>query len=349
MQEIDGGQLEGGGQIIRTSCSLAALKQFDLSIHSIRKNRPNPGLAEQHVVCITSIADICCIPVDQVKVKQTTLVFEGSKGKNITENIVKTFKMQGAGSCCLVLQSLLPLCFGIPGNHQLTICGGTHALWAPTPEYYSEILSPALKNMGIGMNIQLKKYGFFPRGGGEMTCFIDSPKEILPITMIQRGNPKSIVARIICGNQLDISEYQKVIRDTLRKEIRINGEPVPIEFYHQSVPYCKTMIVELLIECEGGKLSSYCVQEKKESFSQLVERSINKLLEEYQHGGCCDEYLQDQLIIPMAFARGHSSISCGEISLHTQTMFVIIKQLLNVEFIVRKEGSMNIIETDGMK
>ena len=83
---------------------------------------------------------------------------------------------------------------------------------------------------------------------------------------------------------------------------------------------------------------------ENETIDKLIQRSFDKLLEEYKHDGCCDEFLQDQILIPMAFAKGFSIISCGEISLHTQTMFVILKQLLNIDFIVKKYDTYNTIE-----
>ena len=177
-----------------------------------------------------------------------------------------------------------------------------------------------------------------------MKCCIESPQIINPITLIERGKPIGITGRIICGNNVDANAFVKLVEKKLRKDIRANGEPLQSNVESVIVPYCKTMIIELYVQFENCRISSYCVQEKKESFEQLVERTIDKLAEEFNHDGCCDEYLQDQLMIPMAFAKGKSMISCGEISLHTQTMFVILKQLLNVDIIVTKRENMNIIE-----
>jgi RNA 3'-terminal phosphate cyclase len=45
--EIDGSVYEGGGQIIRSSLALSVILKRPFRIHSIRKNRPNPGLNNQ--------------------------------------------------------------------------------------------------------------------------------------------------------------------------------------------------------------------------------------------------------------------------------------------------------------
>lgn len=51
---IDGSLGEGGGQILRTSLSLAAITGKDVTIENIRANREKPGLRPQHL--ITNIA-----------------------------------------------------------------------------------------------------------------------------------------------------------------------------------------------------------------------------------------------------------------------------------------------------
>ena len=45
--EIDGSLYEGGGQMIRSSLALATILKKEFSMHSIRKNRPNPGINNQ--------------------------------------------------------------------------------------------------------------------------------------------------------------------------------------------------------------------------------------------------------------------------------------------------------------
>lgn len=44
---IDGSLYEGGGQMIRSSLALSIILNREFTMHSIRKNRPNPGINNQ--------------------------------------------------------------------------------------------------------------------------------------------------------------------------------------------------------------------------------------------------------------------------------------------------------------
>lgn len=56
MIQIDGSYGEGGGQILRTSLSLAAITGQPIRIERIRAGRQKPGLAAQHLTALRAAA-----------------------------------------------------------------------------------------------------------------------------------------------------------------------------------------------------------------------------------------------------------------------------------------------------
>ena len=56
---IDGSYGEGGGQILRTSLTLAAILAQPVRIKNIRAKRKTPGLAAQHLTAVRAVAAIC--------------------------------------------------------------------------------------------------------------------------------------------------------------------------------------------------------------------------------------------------------------------------------------------------
>lgn len=56
IKKIDGGMLEGGGQLFRTSIALSYLLSTPIHIENIRANRPKGGgLSNQHLICVQSL------------------------------------------------------------------------------------------------------------------------------------------------------------------------------------------------------------------------------------------------------------------------------------------------------
>src|SRR5580704_9634866 len=72
---IDGGFGEGGGQIIRTSVSLAALTGRTVEITNIRARRSKPGLQAQHLTAVRAAAAICNAELNGDKLESQYLRF----------------------------------------------------------------------------------------------------------------------------------------------------------------------------------------------------------------------------------------------------------------------------------
>ena len=75
MLHIDGDNGEGGGQILRTSLSLAAITGQPFRIEHIRKRREKPGLAIQHLTLVRAAAALCQATVRGDTLGSTTLEF----------------------------------------------------------------------------------------------------------------------------------------------------------------------------------------------------------------------------------------------------------------------------------
>lgn len=74
---------------------------------------------------------------------------------------------------------------------RLIIKGGTDADMAPPGDYLTHVLAPMLRHLfGISLAVELKRRGFFPRGGGLMHVDVTAlqPDQTLPpINLQNRG------------------------------------------------------------------------------------------------------------------------------------------------------------------
>ncbi|MFQ5885902.1 MAG: RNA 3'-terminal phosphate cyclase, partial [Anaerolineae bacterium] len=75
MITIDGSYGEGGGQILRTSLTLAAVTGKPLRMANIRAGRKNPGLAAQHLTAVLAAAAVCDAHLEGAHLGSQTLTF----------------------------------------------------------------------------------------------------------------------------------------------------------------------------------------------------------------------------------------------------------------------------------
>jgi RNA 3'-terminal phosphate cyclase (ATP) len=171
MLHIDGSYGEGGGQILRTSLSLAAITGQPIRIDRIRANRKKPGLAIQHLTAVRATAAICQAQVQGDAVGSTKLEFiPGSlpQAGHYTFDVAQTTGAGSAGAVTLILQTiLLPLALAT-GDSVVTLKGGTHLPWSPPILYIEHVYLPALRQMGLQAQVQVRAWGWYPRGGGEV-------------------------------------------------------------------------------------------------------------------------------------------------------------------------------------
>ena len=69
----------GGGQLLRSSLSLALVTGRAFRITNIRGKRPKPGLMRQHLTCVKAAAEVCGAGVEGAEMGSTELVFTPGK------------------------------------------------------------------------------------------------------------------------------------------------------------------------------------------------------------------------------------------------------------------------------
>lgn len=174
MIRIDGGILEGGGQIVRTAVALAAVSGEAVAIQNIRKNRSVPGLAAQHVAAIKAAAAISDATTSGVYVGSGEITFLPGRAERRDTSI----DIGTAGSIPLVLSAWLPLALRTGGS--ITITGGTEVRAAPTIDYCDSVFLEYLRSHGGRISLEILARGYYPEGGGRIRVMVE-PSGIAPL------------------------------------------------------------------------------------------------------------------------------------------------------------------------
>jgi RNA 3'-terminal phosphate cyclase (ATP) len=176
MIQLDGSLGEGGGQILRSALALSLITQQPFTIRNIRAKRPKPGLMRQHLACVHAAAAVCGVDagsiagaIEGANLGSTTLTFKPAP----VQGGAYTINVGSAGSCMLVLQTVLwPLLLANQPS-TLTLQGGTHNPLAPSATYLQHTLPQVLAQTGGRVTIDVQRHGFYPAGGGVVVVVIE--------------------------------------------------------------------------------------------------------------------------------------------------------------------------------
>lgn len=183
MIDIDGSEGEGGGQMLRSSLSLAICTGQPFRITNIRANRPRPGLMRQHLTSVTAAAQICSASVDGAEL--------GSRAVTFRPGAVRagdySFDIGTAGSCTLVLQTVLPPLLLASSASTVRVSGGTHNRASPPFDFLQRAFLPLIARMGPRVDLDIASFGFYPRGGGEIRAWITPVPRLGSLELLTRG------------------------------------------------------------------------------------------------------------------------------------------------------------------
>jgi len=330
--QIDGSFGEGGGQILRTALSLSAITKKPFEIYNIRANRKVPGLSHQHLQAVNSTAQICNAEVVGNQLRSTDLKFYPGETQAGTYH----FNIGTAGSVSLVLQTIFyPL--SLANKHSsITIVGGTHVTHSPCVDYLKQQWLFFLKKIGFNAEIQTLKAGFYPRGGGEILVKINPSNPQYPLWISDRG--KLIQAKgLSTVSNLDINIAH---RQQLQAKKRLLEHNVPHEISLEEIPsYGKGTMLLLVGKFEHSQCCYFSLGAIGKRAETVADDACNELFSFLKTRGTIDEYLADQLILPLALTKGTSQFITPRITQHLLTNMEIIKLFLPVTIDV--SGTLN--------
>lgn len=324
MIHIDASQGEGGGQVLRTSLALSMVTGQPVTLTRIRARRPKPGLMRQHLACVHAAAQVSGAQVQGDALGSPELHFVPGPVRPGEHR----FDIGSAGSCLLVLQTVLPPLLRAPGESRIVLTGGTHNPMAPPFHFIERAYVPLLRRMGADVRLTLRRHGFYPAGGGEMEAVIHpAPGDLVPLRLTERGALKEAFAEALVAG---------IARNVGSRELAVLAEALA-----WSADQLRTPVVRQNEGPGNALLATLVFEHATEVFTQFgskqlaAEQVAMQLVEEvrsFQNStAAVGPHLADQLALLLALAGG-GDYTASDITQHTRTNFDVIGRFLPVAF-----------------
>jgi len=343
MIQIDGSIMEGGGQLLRMATSYSAILGKPITVYNIRAKRRDPGLKPQHLTTLRTAAEITKAETSGAELGSQEIIFNPAiiRGGDFSIDIGT------AGSISLLLQCINPVLWYADKSSTLKIKGGTAVNWSPSIPFLQKIVYKAFHSMGVNTSINVKRHGFYPKGGGEITQ-TTQPLEILKPLYPNKSIIKKIKGVSLCGalpehvatRQANSAKKHLNILRPKNTVKPIVAKPTPLSPGSFVVLWCEGSDIYLGADSLGARGKP----------SELVgKEAALKLITELRTGAQVDKYTADHLILPASLADGETVFRTSEITLHTLTAIKVAETFTDAEFKVSgRQGEPGTIRVKGI-
>jgi RNA 3'-terminal phosphate cyclase (ATP) len=361
MIQIDGAAGEGGGSVTRVALALSTITQKAFTITNIRKNRPKPGLKNQHLFCIKALEKLCNANVEGASLGSTSLKYVPGKivGKAIDLDI------QTAGSITLLLQSvLLPSMFANKPV-RLNITGGTDVAWSSSYDYFNNVFLPQIQKYA-DIDCKLIKRGYFPKGNGKVEITIKPKYKISDfnsydefLNELNNNTPKIdlleqdhlIQIKGISHASFSLQEAQVAERQAKAAEISLNKYNCPVKIdinYNGTLSTGSGITLWAIYSKDPNEIDSKnpirlgadSLGDRGKKAEIVGQEAAHNLIQEMECKAPVDIYLADQILQFMGLIQ-NSRIKTSKISNHSKTNIYTIEKFLGKTFEI--DESNNII------
>jgi len=337
--EIDGSQGEGGGQILRTAMSLAAILQKPIRISKIRAGRKEPGLRPQHLQSVLLASKISHGRLSGATLGSTEIEFEPGHPTDSFKDLIDT---KTAGSITMIVQTIIPISIFRQVSIDVEIRGGTEVPNSPTIDYLRYLVIPIYEKLGVRVDLEIKQRGYYPKGGGIVTLKTSSTGS-KPQPLILDENVESQSANKIRILSISRELPPHVARRQAESASKILADE-GLALEKSDLDYSERALSpgsSILIYSNEHSLlvGSSSLGEKGKKAETVGDEAARYFINEYLSYPNVDSHLADMLVTLLCTVEGLSSFTTPFLTNHFITNAEIAKRMTNCRIDCQKEES----------
>jgi RNA 3'-terminal phosphate cyclase (ATP) len=203
---------------------------------------------------------------------------------------------------------------------------------APPAEYLEFIYLPMLARAGLAFQFDYPRAGFYPKGGGEITCSFSLPDNFAPLKLVTRGPEKSAGAIVVtAGLPATVgTRGTNALRGFLPKDWRVEVRDKPSPGTGAAV--------FAFSEFQGGFGGFTGLGERGKPMEKVSAECGSQIEKWLASDAAMDEHLADQLVLPMSFASGSSLWRTIEVTEHLRTVLQVVQMFVPVASQLEEES-----------
>jgi len=342
--EIDGSQKSGSGTILRLSISLAGILGEPLHIYNVRQKRTQPGLRPQHLEAALTATKLCNAEIKGASLGSRELWF---KPNEISGGEIHA-EIGTAGSIPMLFLTILPLCaFAKRAVRVHVVKGGTDVRNAPTINFLKHVLLPILERMGLKTSLTVQKYGYYPKGMGEVFLEVQPCDRLASLQLEESGSIEQLEGISVCTFLKDRRVAERQAK-AANQHLRAQGYEARIRVVNdRSNPFQKGSSIVLWAESNtGALLGGDAIGELRKPSEAVGREAAENLLREVRARATVDVHLADMLVPYVALADGNSIYLTRAVTEHLETNIWLVQEIMGVKFRVIRIGDLYRIEKE---
>jgi len=323
MIELDGSFGEGGGQILRTSLTLALLTGKAFHLRNVRAGRAKPGLQPQHLMSVRAAASIGQASLRGASLGSSDLVFE--PGAVVAGKY--HFAIGTAGATGLVLQTVcLPLALRGAGSSAVTVQGGTHVTTSPCFHFLDATWRAYLARMGLQVRLRMIRPGFYPRGGGLVEARIEPCPALRPLRLSERGP----IARVTGFSAVAGLPTEIARRQARRAVHRLRNAGLHAELDEQTWDGGPGTVLAVQLDTVPAPTLFFGLGARGKPAERVADEAVDQVVDFLKADpAALDLHSADQIVLPLALAEGPSEFTVVAVTTHLTTNIAVIRQFVD--------------------
>jgi RNA 3'-terminal phosphate cyclase (ATP) len=324
---IDASQGEGGGQVLRTALALSVALGRPVTLGHVRARRPRPGLQPQHLAVVRALAAISDARVEGDALDSTEVTFVPRTLRGGAYDFDIGAIRGSAGSVSLLFQALLLPLSRAARPSRLRLRGGTHVPWSPPVPYLGTVFLPALARVGVWADLTLRRWGWYPAGGGEVEASITPGRSWRSLRWERPGAPVLEGVSAVSRLPRSIAERQQA---RALERLAAAGRSAAITLVEDASALGPGTLLMLTAAGESARAGFSALGRRGVRAEAVADEAVDPLLAYLAAGAAVDDHLADQLVPFLALADAPSAFTCPRLSSHLRTVAWVVERMLPV-------------------